>query len=719
MVGIPTAASTVKALFILRTWFANLTIPPSILPMSHVDRRRSHSRTWRYVMHPIRFFPLPATLLLLTCAIASAPAAGAALFDEGGSNLSAPLKPAAASLFSLASQTTYVVDTAADDTPGDPAHCASASGKCTLRDALAGAATVGKGSITFSPTVFAPSQPASARTITLNNVLIIPSNTTITGPTTGTGATLTQLVTIIPADPAFEVDKGTTGAAISGLAISGGNSNYGVDGAQAVSSDGTLTISNTAITGNNAGIYAYGGPAVFNDVDGTLTLMNCNISSNLDWFGGGGGLVNSGTMVVTGSTISGNSVVDSGGGGLVNAGTATLTNSTVSDNQVLFYNYGGKGGGIANSGTLNLVNSSVTGNGASNPGDGSGIDNSGTLHITNSSIISNLTNYNESYDYAHFPAVEDDCDGPGCPAQPIPAPPVFTPPSGTYLGSQYPSLTDSAPGSVVFYTADGSTPTTSSILLANGESVDDVGSGTVKAIAFANGESSVVATATYTYLTGACTLIDYSSGFTPAALTLNGGATLQGSVLQLTDGGFNEARSAFYSTPVPVTAFTTDFQFQLSYPFADGITFTIQSAGPHAVGQPGGGLGYAGIPTSVALKFDLFNNSGEGFDSTGYYFNGTYPGTPALNLSPYGIHLHSGHIFAVHITYSGEITTATITDLATYQSYTASIPGDLTKLVGNTAYVGFTAGTGSLTATQTILTWTYGGGSACTPSPAP
>lgn len=34
----------------------------------------------------------------------------------------------------------------------------------------------------------------------------------------------------------------------------------------------------------------------------------------------------------------------------------------------------------------------------------------------------------------------------------------------------------------------------------------------------------------------------------------------------------------------------------------------------------------------------------------------------------------------------------------------------LAKLVGNTAYVGLTGETGWLTATQNILTWTYGGG---------
>ena len=146
---------------------------------------------------------------------------------------------------------------------------------------------------------------------------------------------------------------------------------------------------------------------------------------------------------------------------------------------------------------------------------------------------------------------------------------------------------------------------------------------------------------------------------------------------------------------------------------ADGITFTIQSNNPQEVGQAGGGLGYAGIPNSIAVKADLFDNNGEGFDSTGAYLDGAYPSTPALNLFPAGIHLHSGHIFAVHISYANNVVAATITDTVTSQTSSITVPGDLSKVLGDTAYVGFTGGTGALTAIQNILTWSYSGGSGC------
>jgi N-acetylneuraminic acid mutarotase len=236
-------------------------------------------------------------------------------------------------------------------------------------------------------------------------------------------------------------------------------------------------------------------------------------------------------------------------------------------------------------------------------------------------------------------------------------------------------------------------------------------------------EALTAANYTFTYVPGIltvtgsgpseCEIIDYSKGFTTTGLSLNGGATVTNKSLQLTDGGFYEARSAFYSTALPVTNFTTDFTFQLLYALADGITFTIQSNNPQEVGQAGGGLGYAGIPHSVAIKADLFDNNGEGFDSTGAYLNGAYPSTPAINLFPAGINLHSGHIFAVHIAYANDVTTAKITDTVTSQSASITVPGDLSKVVGDTAYVGFTGGTGALIAIQNILTWSYSGGSGC------
>ena len=71
----------------------------------------------------------------------------------------------------------------------------------------------------------------------------------------------------------------------------------------------------------------------------------------------GGGMVNAGTLTITNSTISGNSASDSGGG-IVNAGTLTVINATIADNSVAS---GGSGGGlsVSASGTATLDNTIV------------------------------------------------------------------------------------------------------------------------------------------------------------------------------------------------------------------------------------------------------------------------------------------------------------------------------------------------------------------------
>src|SRR5439155_21418171 len=116
----------------------------------------------------------------------------------------------------------------------------------------------------------------------------------------------------------------------------------------------------------------------------------------------------------------------------------------------------------------------------------------------------------------------------------------------------------------------------------------------------------------------------YSSGFTSTGLQLNGSTKLNGTALRLTDGGINEASSAFYTTPVNVQSFITKFSFQMTSATADGMTFVIQNTGSTALGYLGGGLGYGwlqpsqpSIDKSIAVKFDILNNAGEGTDSTG------------------------------------------------------------------------------------------------------
>jgi hypothetical protein len=211
---------------------------------------------------------------------------------------------------------------------------------------------------------------------------------------------------------------------------------------------------------------------------------------------------------------------------------------------------------------------------------------------------------------------------------------------------------------------------------------------------------------------GGTPTINFSSGFSAAGMKFNGHTKLNGTRLQLTDSlAGNEVASAFWTTPVSVTTFTTDITFQLTTPNADGFTFTIQGVGPTAIGLGGSNLGYGGPPgigTSVAVKFDLHSNAGEGVNSTGLYTNGATPTVPATTLGG-GVNLHSGDIFQTHVNYDGTTLSMTITDTAVPADiFTITFPINIPTTVGaSTAFVGFTAGTGGSTATQEILNWTY------------
>jgi Legume lectin domain/Chitobiase/beta-hexosaminidase C-terminal domain len=301
--------------------------------------------------------------------------------------------------------------------------------------------------------------------------------------------------------------------------------------------------------------------------------------------------------------------------------------------------------------------------------------------------------------------------------QSMTATPTITPATGTYPSAQTVTISDSTSGATIYYTLDGSQPTTSSTKYTGSFTVSTTT--TVKATASApNFAQSATATSVITIQSsGGGTAINFGSGFTAANLQFNGRTKLNGTHLELTDGGQSEASSAWFTAPVNVQSFTTDFTFQLTNPNADGMTFTIQNTGLTALGGPGGGLGYGssvcgsttGITASVAIKFDLFQNCQEGNNSTGLYVNGASPTVPSTTFGG-GINLHSGDPFAVHITYNGTILTMTITDTVnTSETFSASWNINIPGTVGSgTAFVGFTAGTGGQTATQQILTWTYG-----------
>lgn len=175
---------------------------------------------------------------------------------------------------------------------------------------------------------------------------------------------------------------------VTNSAISGnGTPAYGLGGG--IYGEGTILVTDSIISGNRAGINGSNGTGagIFNS--GSTSLINSTISGN--WadtrYGTAGGVYSNGTLTVTNSTISRN---HGGGmygqaGGIYSYGTLTITDSTISDNEACI-----GGGGIQSNGTVTISGSTISGN--NNHHGTGGINNYGTLTITNSTFSGNSSN---------------------------------------------------------------------------------------------------------------------------------------------------------------------------------------------------------------------------------------------------------------------------------------------------------------------------------------
>ncbi len=141
------------------------------------------------------------------------------------------------------------------------------------------------------------------------------------------------------------------------------------------------TVSGNTSGGNGGGIYGRNGGGIYTG-NGSLSLTSSTVSGNTSGRYGGGIYASFATVTLTDSTVSGNSGVE-GGGIFIADDFAMLTDSTVSDNTSA-----GFGGGIYNSGSLTIINSTLSGNSAGSS-RGGGIANTGPLTVIGSTLSGN------------------------------------------------------------------------------------------------------------------------------------------------------------------------------------------------------------------------------------------------------------------------------------------------------------------------------------------
>jgi len=198
----------------------------------------------------------------------------------------------------------------------------------------------------------------------------------------------------------------------------------------------------------------------------------------------------------------------------------------------------------------------------------------------------------------------------------------------------------------------------------------------------------------------------------------------------------SQSGAAYSTTPITLgsgNSFSTQFQFRITDPGgfgpADGITFVL-AASSNGLGGAGGGIGYQGVGNSVAIEFDTWQNSEFGDPNNnhvGVDANGNL--TSLTTATPYGTIncgagkdgcMSDGDIWTALITYDGTNLNLWLTDGSdSTQNLISNYSIDVGSYLGtNTAFVGFTGGTGAGFENEDILNWEFSNTSTLPPAPA-
>ena len=182
---------------------------------------------------------------------------------------------------------------------------------------------------------------------------------------------------------------------------------------------------------------------------------------------------------------------------------------------------------------------------------------------------------------------------------------MISPAPGTYTSAQMVTISEATPGVTIFYTTDGSTPTTASPQYKGPITV--AMSGTIQAIAAGGGFSpSAVATAAYTIAYPAATpVFSIPSGIYPPGQTVSiSDATAGATIYYTTDGTTPTTSSLVYIAPIGINGIETIEAIAAGNGFSASpvasVTITIAAQIAAPTFSPPGGT-YAG-PQMVSLS---------------------------------------------------------------------------------------------------------------------
>jgi hypothetical protein len=277
-----------------------------------------------------------------------------------------------------------------------------------------------------------------------------------------------------------------------------------------------------------------------------------------------------------------------------------------------------------------------------------------------------------------------------------------------------------------------------------------------KPLRLLTGIGAVCAMSFLTFQAQGGTLFTFNGFSSTTGLSVVGNAstaiTGDGTVLRIVPSVGNQSGATYFATPItlgPGNSFSTQFQFRFTSPIgidpADGIVFVIGTS-TTGLGGLGFGMGYQGVSgNSIGIEFDTYNNAGNpsvgnndgnssnhvSIDQNGALNNnnlvnvygnqscGFPAGNPAQNNNMVPGCMSNGDLWTVNISYNGTALTVTLSDPAEGTTFTAlnALPINIAAILGqNTAFVGFTGGTGSGAENEDIVNWTFSNAASITPA---
>jgi len=220
---------------------------------------------------------------------------------------------------------------------------------------------------------------------------------------------------------------------------------------------------------------------------------------------------------------------------------------------------------------------------------------------------------------------------------------------------------------------------------------------------------------------------DFSS---TQGLTVNGNpqtvATEDGNVLRLVRATTWQAGSVFSTVRVNAGTFSTYFSFRFTGcggtgAGADGLVFVIQSIA-NDLGASGGGMGYNSIGKSVGVEFDIYDNSVNGDPIWGDHLPVTrdshtaidvggvfLPSPPDGGYASVSPNMKDGTICHAWIDYDGTAVEVRVSrsDQRPSEPLATRILNVTNEIKAATAYIGFTAATGTGYANHDLLAWQF------------